>query len=79
MTAGPAGPVPAGRPAVLGWVSWADLCLAFRDLAREVEQLRRHRAWWARRDPVAYVWLCRAERRGAVVPWSAPGSSGRPR
>jgi hypothetical protein len=30
------------------------------------------RAWWARNDPVAYVWLCRAERRGARVPWSEP-------
>jgi hypothetical protein len=25
---------------------------------------------WARYDPVAYLWLCRAERRGARVPWS---------
>jgi hypothetical protein len=32
--------------------------------------MRRDRAWWAIYDPVAYVWLCRAERRGARVPWS---------
>jgi hypothetical protein len=42
---------------------------AFRSL-REV--LTRDRAEWAGRDPVAYLWLRRAERRGAVVPWNWP-------
>lgn len=32
--------------------------------------MRKHRAWWALNQPVAYVWLCRAERRGAIVPWT---------
>jgi hypothetical protein len=33
-------------------------------------EMRKSQAWWASYDPVAYVWLCRAERRGAIVPWS---------
>jgi hypothetical protein len=33
-------------------------------------EMRKCRAWWALYDPVAFVWLCRAERRGAIVPWS---------
>jgi hypothetical protein len=34
--------------------------------------MREDRAWWASYDPVAFLWLCRAERRGAIVPWSSP-------
>ena len=47
-----------------------DLLLAMRDLQRELAKLKQYRAWWAAYQPVAYVWLCRAERRGARVPWS---------
>lgn len=36
----------------------------------EARKMREYRAWWAHYDPVSYLWLCRAERRGAVVPWS---------
>jgi hypothetical protein len=43
---------------------------ALTAFAAEARKIREHRAWWALYDPVAYVWLCRAERRGAVVPWS---------
>ena len=39
-------------------------------LAEMKAEMRKHRAWWAAHDPVAYIWLCRAERRGAIVPWS---------
>ena len=39
-------------------------------LGRWRREMRSHRAWWALNDPVAYVWLCRAERRGAIVPWT---------
>jgi hypothetical protein len=46
------------------------MMLAFRKLNRELAKMRRYRAWWALNDPVAYVWLCRAERRGALVPWT---------
>jgi hypothetical protein len=38
--------------------------------AAEARKIREYRAWWATYDPVAYVWLCRAERRGARVPWT---------
>ncbi len=38
-------------------------------------ELRQDRAWWAYNDPVAYLWLRRAERRGALVPWT-PGETG---
>jgi hypothetical protein len=37
---------------------------------KAIETMREYRAWWALNNPVAYVWLCRAERRGAVVPWA---------
>jgi hypothetical protein len=44
------------------------------DLARALEALRAvliaDRIMWAHNDPVAYLWLRRAERRGAIVPWS---------
>jgi hypothetical protein len=43
---------------------------AIGHLAEMKAQMRRHRLWWALNDPVACVWLCRAERRGAVVPWT---------
>ena len=36
----------------------------------ELRKIQRYRAWWALNDPVAYLWLCRAERRGAIVPWT---------
>lgn len=35
---------------------------------------RQDRAWWATYGPAAYVLLRRAERRGALVPWSATPS-----
>lgn len=54
----------------MSWRQDAEMLLAWRAFARELGKIRRHRAWWALNDPVAYVWLCRAERRGAVVPWS---------
>lgn len=47
-----------------------DLAAATAALARLREDMHRDRAWWATYDPVAFVWPCRAERRGAVVPWS---------
>lgn len=47
-----------------------NLLLAMRALQCELEKMKRYRAWWALNDPVMYVWLCRAERRGAKVPWS---------
>jgi hypothetical protein len=53
-----------------GWPVALEAALTMRALAREVRKLRQYRAWWALNDPVAYVWLCRAERRGARVPWS---------
>ena len=36
----------------------------------EARKMREYRAWWAHYDPVSYLWLRRAERRGALVPWS---------
>lgn len=38
-------------------------------LVAELEKLKTYRGWWALNNPIAYVWLCRAERRGAVIPW----------
>jgi hypothetical protein len=52
------------------WPVTLEAGLAMRALACEVRKMRRYRAWWVLYDPVAYVWLCRAERRGALVPWS---------
>lgn len=48
----------------------AERSAGFAAFAEEARKIRRYRAWWATYDPVAYVWLCRAERRGAIVPWS---------
>jgi hypothetical protein len=53
-----------------GWREQAEVLLALRAFRGEIEKFRRYQAWWALNDPVAYVWLCRAERRGARVPWS---------
>jgi hypothetical protein len=44
--------------------------LAMRALVVELRKMQEHRAWWANYQPVAYVWLCRAERYGARAPWS---------
>lgn len=52
------------------WREQLEMLLALRAFCQELEKFKRHRAWWAQNDPVAYVWLCRAERRGARVPWS---------
>ncbi len=44
---------------------------AFVDELNKMYAFPAYKRWsWARYDPVAYVWLCRAERRGAKVPWS---------
>lgn len=56
--------------ALMGFAETAGLVLALRALNRELDKMRQHRACWALNDPVAYVWLCRAERRGALVPWT---------
>jgi hypothetical protein len=42
----------------------------FSDSVAELRKIREHREWWRRYDPVAYLWLRRAERRGAIVPWT---------
>lgn len=47
-----------------------DMSAVARALAVIRAEVSKDRAWWATYDPVAYVFLCRAERRGAIVPWS---------
>lgn len=47
-----------------------NLCLTMRAFEVELKKIKQTRSWWATNQPVAYVWLCRAERRGAKVPWS---------
>jgi hypothetical protein len=56
--------------AVLADIGTPETRSAIGHLAEMKAQMRRHRLWWALNDPVACVWLCRAERRGAVVPWT---------
>ena len=42
---------------------------AWAPFIAEARRMREYRWWWAHYDPVAYLWLRRAERRGARVPW----------
>jgi hypothetical protein len=56
--------------ALMGFAEMAGLILALRALNRELDKMRSYRTCWALNDPVSYVWLCRAERRGPLVPWT---------
>lgn len=57
----------------MSWRDDAEMLLALRASVAQIRQaVTTDRGWWARNDPVAYVWLCRAERRGARVPWHNP-------
>ena len=47
-----------------------DLAAFIEEAMAMKQQNLRNRTWWATYDPVAFLWLRRAERRGAIVPWS---------